>query len=72
VGANQQWCELFKSEVFEICLGLFLFFFLVCGCNCLDDGVKGAENINKKQDGRKAKHETFSSSNVLYGGFCSR
>jgi hypothetical protein len=47
-------------------------FFSVCGCNCLDDGVKGAENINKKQDGWKAKHKTFSFSNVLYGGFCNR
>jgi hypothetical protein len=37
----------------------------VVAINCLHDGVNGAENINKKQDGWKAEHETFSSSNVL-------
>jgi len=30
---------------------VWFFLFFWCGCNCLDDGVKGAENINKKQDG---------------------
>ncbi len=43
----------------------FFFFLGVVAINCLHDGVNGAENINKKQDGWKAEHETFSSSNVL-------
>ncbi len=51
---------------------VWFFFLFLCGCNCLDDGMKGAKNRNKMQDNWKAKCETFSSSNVLYGGFYNR
>jgi hypothetical protein len=67
VGVQQRWCELFKIEVFGICLVIVLCFFL-CGCSCLDDGVKGIKDGNKRQGSWKVKHEDFSSRNCCIVG----
>lgn len=49
-----------QSKAFGICLVVLLFCFSLCGYICLDDGMKGAKDKNKRQGGSKADNEFFS------------